>query len=70
MNGTLSCTKCSNKSKDIQNNPKAWDGWQIVPPAVCPQCIERDLAAKGFKIVRSISNGKRIETLVFRGINS
>lgn len=31
---------------DIRKNPKAWNGWQIVPFAKCPACLEKDRCRK------------------------
>ncbi len=26
---------------DLRQSPRAWNGWQILPHAVCPKCIAR-----------------------------
>ena len=30
---------------DLRNNQHAWDGWQVLPHAVCPVCINRAFRA-------------------------
>jgi len=70
MANILQCSQCGNKSEDLNVNPKAWNGWQFAPKPVCPDCISRALAAKGFEIIRSNINGKHIDMLVFRGNGS
>ena len=34
---TLICL-CGNIA-DLRKNPKAWNGWQILPTAKCPECL-------------------------------
>lgn len=31
---------CGRRSDSLECNPKAWNGWQIVPFAKCPCCLE------------------------------
>jgi hypothetical protein len=47
---------------DLRTSPKAWYGWQVVPKAVCPQCIDKSLLEKGIIVKESISMGKVIRT--------
>ncbi len=39
---TLLCV-CGARA-DLRESPRAWNGWQILPHAVCPRCIERGKA--------------------------
>lgn len=32
---------CGNRSEDIRENPKAWNGWQVLPVSKCPECISK-----------------------------
>ena len=32
---------CGNTSEDVRYNPKAWNGWQILPTTKCPNCIAK-----------------------------
>jgi hypothetical protein len=35
---TLICL-CGTKA-DLRQSPKAWNGWRVLPTAMCPACIE------------------------------
>jgi len=26
---------------DLKDSPKAWNGWQVAPNVVCPDCIQK-----------------------------
>jgi hypothetical protein len=34
----LKCTRCP-ATADLSKSPHAWDGWQVLPVAICPKCI-------------------------------
>jgi len=42
---TLICG-CSAQA-DLRRNPKAWNGWQILPFAKCPDCLKTPPPADG-----------------------
>ena len=56
----LKCIQCGKISEHILMNPKAWSGWMIAPEEECPDCIARDLKAKGFEIRVGRMSGKVI----------
>ncbi|HJS17316.1 MAG TPA: hypothetical protein VJ785_01110 [Anaerolineales bacterium] len=29
---------------DLHESPKAWDRWQVLPHALCPECLEKEAA--------------------------
>lgn len=65
----LECTVCHTRSGDITTNPKGWNGWMIAPIGceVCPQCIEKDLKAKGFEIRIGQQSGRKFIYLHYAG---
>lgn len=67
--GILRCTRCNHLSGDVSTNPKAWSGWTIAPKEkiLCPSCIDKDLAAKGFEIRLGHEGGKYFSYLYYRG---
>jgi hypothetical protein len=73
MTGILRCTRpdCNNFSENIDLNPKAWSGWVIAPSneIACPDCIAKELRAKGFEIRLGNDGGKRFVYLHFLGIS-
>lgn len=66
----LKCIKCGTVSEHIQMNLKAWNGWQITPDEICPQCIDKALRDKGFEISVGYENGKAICVLRLIGVNA
>lgn len=67
MANKLRCKKCPKVSESIKANPKAWNGWQIAPVEICPDCIESDLKAKGFEIRLATEAGKKFIYLHYQG---
>lgn len=37
----LECSVCRVFSGNIKTNSHAWDGWSIIRPYVCPDCIQK-----------------------------
>ena len=37
---------CGARTEHARRNPRAWDGWQTVPFAKCPCCLEKDRCRK------------------------
>ncbi len=37
---SLRCKLCP-ATADLSKNPKAWNGWAIIPIEICPECIAK-----------------------------
>lgn len=42
----LMCAKCGRKSANINRDPHVWDGWRIILPAKCPECLNKENTEK------------------------
>lgn len=62
----LKCKKCSSTA-DLNDSPKAWNGWQVIPVPICPSCITKGLVMNGVEVRESVHNGKVIRTFHMAG---
>ena len=62
MKTTVTCKHCG-ATADLKGNIKAWNGWQVSPGEVCPDCIAKGLAVQEVQIRESHSMGKYIRVI-------
>ncbi len=65
MDTVLKCKKCGMISDSIAVNVKAFNGWQVLPVAVCPDCVKSGIEKKKPVILESREGGKVIRTMVW-----
>ncbi len=64
MDTVLKCKKCGTVSDSIAANLKAFNGWQVLPVAICPDCIKRGIEGKPKPVItESRQGGKVIRTI-------
>jgi hypothetical protein len=53
---------------DLRASPKAWNGWQVIPNARCPRCLEApSVEAAPLYPTRALARfGKELDTLKIR----